>query len=151
MKRIALSLTEIIYCLSFLFYLGGSALALVEHGTELSLWIMFLAVLASFAARTLPWVGIKWLRIEKRGAQTGLWLSLILQFASWGTFGGAMLFRLRRNLPPFYLWITITTLLWTSWLLVFIYSRHAIQQTRLNQPLNQPKNTSTILNEKDET
>lgn len=151
MKRIALTLTEVLYCFSFLIYLGGSALALIEHGTELSLWIMFLAVMISFATRTLPWLGINWLRIEKKGSQAGWWLSLILQFLSWGTFGVAMLFRLDRNLPPFYLWITITTLLWASWLLTFIYSRHALQQKRLDQPRTQSKNPPILANEKDES
>jgi hypothetical protein len=151
MKRVAITLTEIIYCFSFLIYLGGSALALIEHGTELSLWIMFLAVMTSLTARTLPWLGVKWLRIEKKGAQLGWWLALILQFSSWGTFSGAMLFRLERDLPPFYRWITITTLLWASWLLIFIYSRHANPQTSPHQPLNQPINPVILTNEKDES
>jgi hypothetical protein len=150
LKRVALTPKEILYCLSFLFYLGGSSLALIEHGTELSLWIMFLAVVISSAASTLPWLGVKWLRIERKGSQSGWWLSLILQFLSWGTFGAAMLFRLGRNLPSFYLWITITTLLWASWLLIFIYSRHANYEAGSRKILNQPKIPPTITNEKDE-
>jgi hypothetical protein len=151
MKRIVLSSKEILYCFSFLFYLGGSSLALIEHGTELSLWIMFLAVLISSAASILPWLGIKWLQVEKKGSQSGWWLALILQFSSWGTFAAAMLYRLGRNLPSFYLWITITTLIWASWLLIFIFSRHAVLETGSSKTLNQSKTPPTPINEKDES
>ncbi|MFN2303808.1 MAG: hypothetical protein ACK2TV_08765 [Anaerolineales bacterium] len=140
MKRLSITLPEAIYCICFICYLAGSSLALIEHGTELSLWIMFLTVMISFATRTLPWVGIKWLRIEKKGVRWGWWMSLLLQFSSWVTFSLAMLYRLGRNLSLFYLWILLTTLLWATWLLIFIYSLHANQQTNPEPPQYQPNN-----------
>ena len=128
MKRSALTLAEIIQTLCFLLYLFGSSLTLISHGTEISLWVMFLAVLLSASTTILPWLGVRWLHIQEQGSQAGQWASRILQIASWGTYTFAMLMRLGRNLPSFYLWIVITTLLWAIWLLVFIFSRHVWSQ-----------------------
>jgi len=125
LKRTRLSLPEIIYSLSFLIYLFGSSLTLIEHGTELSLWVMFLAVLISASTTILPWLGIAWLRMNNQGSRAGWWASLLLQITSWGTYAVAMLMRLGRNFSPFYFWIVVTTLLWATWLLVLILSRHA--------------------------
>jgi len=136
MKRSSLTLAEIIQTLCFLIYLFGSSLTLIEHGTELSLWIMFLVVLISISATILPWLGFNWLRIKKQGSQAGQWVSRLLQIASWGSFAFAMLMRLGRNLPRFYLWIVITTLLWAVWLLVFIFSRHIWSQSNGGDKLN---------------
>lgn len=144
MKRSALTLAEIIQTLCFLLYLFGSSLTLIEHGTEISLWVMFLAILISASTTILPWLGIEWLRMKEQGSQVGQWVSRLLQFASWGTFAFAMLMRLGRNLPHFYRWIVITTLLWATWLLVFILSRHVWSQTsggdklKRNEPLQKP-------------
>ena len=128
MKRSSLTLAEIIQTLCFLIYLFGSSLTLIEHGTEISLWVMFLAVLISASTTILPWLGIQWLRMNQQGSQAGQWASRILQIVSWGTYTFAMLMRLGRNLPRFYLWIVITNLLWAIWLLVFIFSRHVWSQ-----------------------
>lgn len=128
MKRSSVTLPEIIQTLCFLIYLFGSSLTLIEHGTELSLWIMALAVLISASTTILPWLGIQWLQMKEQGSQVGRWVSLLLQTASWGTFAFAMLMRLGRNLPHFYRWIVITTLLWATWLLVYIFSRYVCSQ-----------------------
>jgi hypothetical protein len=40
-----------------------------------------------------------------------------------------MYLRLGRNLTPFHSLITLATLLWAIWLLLFIYSRHACNTT----------------------
>ena len=128
MKRSALSLAEIIQTLCFLLYLFGSSLTLIEHGRELSLWIMALAVFISASTTILPWLGIQWLHMKEQGSQAGQWISRLLQIASWGTFAYAMLMRMGRNLPHFYRWIVITTLLWATWLIVLIFSRHVWSQ-----------------------
>lgn len=101
MKRSSLTIAEIFYVLSFLLYLFGSSLTLIEHGTELSLWMMSLALFVSVSTTVLPWLGIRWLRMNQQGSRAGWWISLLLQFVSWLTFAVAMLFRLNRNLPPF--------------------------------------------------
>lgn len=116
---------EWLYSLSFLLFLFGSSLTHIEHGSELSLWLMTFAVVLTVATTLLPIVGVRWLKLEKQGCQRGYWIAMLLQGASWVTFTQAMFLRLSRSLPAFHLWITVTTLLWGAWLLIFIYSRHA--------------------------
>jgi Na+/proline symporter len=124
-KRTSLHVVDWLYSLSFLLYLFGSSLAHIEHGSELSLWLMSFAVILTVATTLLPLAGIRWLRLEKQGNRWGLGIAMLVQVLSWMAFFWAMSQRLGRNLPPFDTWITITTLLWAAWLLIFIYSRHA--------------------------
>lgn len=125
MKRAAPHIAEWLYSLSFLLYLFGSSLAHIENGAEFSLWLMTFAVVLTMATAMLPLAGIRWLRLNQQGWRTGLWMARLLQVLSWLSFYWAMFLRLGRNLPPFHTWITVTTLLWAAWLLIFIYSRHA--------------------------
>jgi Na+/proline symporter len=124
-KRTSLHVVDWLYSLSFLLYLFGSSLAHIEHGSELSLWLMTFAVILTLASTLLPLAGIRWLRLERQGNRWGLGIAMLLQVLSWMAFFWAMSLRLGRNLPPFHTWITVTTLLWAAWLLIFIYSRHA--------------------------
>ena len=127
MKRLSIHITELIYMLCFLLYLAGSSLALFEHGTELSLWLMTLPFTITVASTILPWAGIRWLQLDKTGCRKGRWLARILQAGSWGTFLYAMYLRLYRQLPPFYTMIMLTTLIWAAWLLVLLLSRRGCQ------------------------
>ena len=138
MKRPSLSLPEIFYTLSFLIYLLGSSLTLISHGQELSLWLMFLAVLIAASTTILPWVGIRWIRLDNQGSRAGWWVSFLLQITSWGTFAVAMLMRLGRNFPSFYFWVVTTTMLWAIWLLVLIFSRHVWRIPKINVTQNHP-------------
>jgi hypothetical protein len=124
MKKISHHFAEILYIFSFMLYLLGSSITLIEHGVELSLWLMVFAVVINMAATLLPWFGFTWLALDKKGWMGGFWLSTLIKIGSWGSFGYAMYYRLWRNLPPFYTLIIITTLLWAGALLLFIYSRH---------------------------
>lgn len=151
MKRSSLTIAEIFYVLSFLLYLFGSSLSLIEHGTELSLWMMSLALFVSASTTVLPWLGIRWLRMNQQGSRAGWWISLLLQFASWLTFAVAMLFRLNRNLPPFYNWILITTLIWATWLLMLIFSRHVWYQPASGDKLNRNESLSKSTEEEAKT
>lgn len=125
MNRPTIKLPEWLYILSFLLYLVGSAMALIEQGVELSLWLMTFAVLTTMITTILPWLDFRCLQLEPKGCRAGWRLALVIQFISWSSFAYGMFLRLARNLLPFYLWITLTTLLWAVWLFVFIYSRHA--------------------------
>lgn len=125
MKKSPFSLTEFIYCLTFLLWLGGSSITHIRNGIELSLWLMGFAMLTAFAATVFPWLGMRWLRLEKKGCPFGQGIATGLQVASWGVFAWAMFLRLNRSLPGFHILIGAVTLLWAIWLLVFIYSRHA--------------------------
>jgi hypothetical protein len=127
MKKRSFSFAEILYLLCFLLFLFASDLALIEHGAELSLWLMAFAVVLSIAATVFPWLGIRWLRIKPAGSRTGRGLAAFIQAGSWVTFGIAMVQRWGRNLNPFYWWITLTVVLWALWILVFIYSRYAFR------------------------
>jgi len=127
MSKTKLRIVELFYPLAFLIYLYGSSLAHIEHGIELSLWLMTIAIVLNLAVTTFPWFGIHWLRLEPKGCIWGWRLSLILQIASLASFSYAMLHRLWRSLPQFHTYITLTTLLWAAYLLLFIYSRHACQ------------------------
>lgn len=139
MKRVSISIGEILHIFSFLLYLFGSSLTLIEHGAELSLWIMTFAIATSGASTLLPWLGIRWLRLEKKGCQAGVGLAVLIQVASWGVFGYAMLLRLGRDLPAFYTFTTLLTLLWASWLLILCYSRHACRPNQADDTLNENK------------
>jgi len=128
MKRLSIHITELIYMLCFLIYLAGSSLAIFEHGTELSLWLMTMPFVITVASTILPWIGINWLKLTKEGHQIGNWLARVLQAGSWGYFSYAMYLRLYRQLPSFYTMIQLTTLLWAAWLLVLLISRRGCQR-----------------------
>ena len=141
MKKSKFSFTEILYLLCFLLFLFASHLTQIEHGSELSLWLMAFAVVLTIAGTVFPWLGVRWLRIPPSGSRTGRWLAALIQIASWVTFGIAMVQRWGRNLDPFYWWITLTALLWSLWILVFIYSRYACRtddKLIKDQPDEQP-------------
>lgn len=123
MKTAKCHIAEWLYCLSFLLYLVGSSLAHIENGTELTLWLMTFAITFTCATTLLPLAGVRWLRMEPRGSRWGFWIAMLLQVGSWFSFGWAMFFRLGRNMAPFHTLITITTLLWAIWLLLFFRSR----------------------------
>ena len=125
MKKPSLTFAEILYLICFLLFLAASDLTQIEHGTELSLWLMSFAVVLTITVTIFPWLGIRWLQIPPIGSRAGRWLARFLQFTSWGTFAAAMIQRWGRNMAPFYNWIALTSLLWALWLLVFIYSRYA--------------------------
>lgn len=126
MKSTKVHSAEWLYSLSFLLYLYGSSLAHIENGTELSLWLMTFAITITAATTLLPLAGIRCLRVDSQGSLWGYWIPMLLQVCSWVTFAWGMFFRLGRNLAPFHTWITITTLLWAVWLLIFIFNRHAL-------------------------
>ncbi len=136
MKRVDFSLPEFLYLFSFLLYLAGSSLTQVFNGVELSLWLMAFAVVTTFATTILPVFGFQWLRLKPKGCRFGRSLAVAIQVTSWGTYGAAMFFRLTRELPRFQTLIAITTVLWASWLLLFIYSRHACQPKEAGDTLN---------------
>ncbi len=139
MKKSSFRLPEFFQIAAFLLWIVGSSIAHIRNGIELSLWLMTLAMLISFATTVFPWLGIRWLRLERKGSRAGWRLALILQFTSWGFFAYAMFLRLGRNLPQFHLLITLVTLLWASWLLIFIYSRHACQPKPGSDTLDENK------------
>ena len=112
-------------------------MALIEYGVELSLWLMTFAVVTALFTTVLPWLGFRRLQLDPQGCRAGWWLALVIQFLSWMSFGYSMFLRLGRNLRPFYLWITLTTLLWAVWLLIFIYSRHACRPKPTDDTLDE--------------
>jgi len=126
--RTRISFAELIQIFSFLLFILGSALALIEHGVELSLWLMTIAVVLSITATVFPWLGLRWLQLDRKGWQPGRWLSILILIASWGSFGLAMYQRLSRNLPLFYGLVTLTMILWAGSLILFIYSRYAYRE-----------------------
>jgi len=125
MKKTKLSFAEILYLGCFFLFLFASDLTLIEHGSELSLWLMTFAVVLTIATALFPCLGIHWLDMPPKGSRFGSWVWRILQLASWGSFAAAMIQRWGRNLAPFYRWIILTNLLWALWLLIFIYNRYA--------------------------
>ncbi len=137
MNQNKLRLPEVFYALAFLLYLGGSSLALIQNGVELSLWLMAFAVVATVCTTLLPALGVKWLRLPRQGCRAGWWVALFLQVASWGTFTAAMFLRLNREIAHFKTLIVCTTLLWAGWLLIFIYSRHACRPVAASDKLNE--------------
>ncbi|MDY6872618.1 MAG: hypothetical protein SVR81_01445 [Chloroflexota bacterium] len=143
MNNNKLRLPELIYALAFLLYLGGSSLALIQNGVELSLWLMAFAVVATVCATLLPVLGFKWLKLPRQGCRAGWWIALLIQVASWGAFTAAMFLRLNREIAHFKTLIAITTLLWAGWLLLFIYSRHACRPRNAGDKLNGNITTET--------
>ena len=144
MKSSRFSIPELFYCLSFLLYLGGSSYAQAQNGIELSLWLMAFAMVISTATSILPWLGFRWLKLPPQGSRFGRGLALFLQICSWISYAAAMFFRLTRNLPDFHVFITVTTLLWGAWILLFILSRHVFQPSQRDDKLSpapQPKPT----------
>jgi hypothetical protein len=137
MKKLDFSLPEFFYTASFLLFLAGSALALIYNGIELSLWLMAFAMAASLLTTVLPKLGFNWLRLKKKGCRGGWWLALVLQVLSWGSFAVAMFFRIMRDPLSFKYLIALTILLWATWLLIFIYSRHACQPESANDTLSE--------------
>jgi len=123
-NRPQIKLPEILYLFSYLLFLAGNQITLIEHGIELSLWLMTFAAVLSTAITVLPWFGFQWLRLDERGCRWGRPLAIFIQLLTMGAFAAAMFYRLMRELPRFYYLITLTALLWTGWLLIFIYSRH---------------------------
>ncbi len=144
MKQRVIKLPEIIHILAFLLYLYGSTLAHKENGAELSLWLMAFAVISTAATIIFPWLGFRWLKLEKKGSRFGWWVALLLQVSSWGLYSLAMFFRLGRNLPRFHNLITLTTQAWASWLIIFIYSRHAFQPKQADNTLEQTQPLQSI-------
>lgn len=125
MKRLNLTLPEVIYALAYLVYLGGSSLALIQNGVELSLWLMAFAMVATVSITLLPALGFSVLKLPRQGCRAGWWIAMVLQVGSWGVYIAAMVLRLTRQIAGFKYLIALTTLLWAGWLLIFIYSRHA--------------------------
>ncbi len=140
MKPSRFSLPEFFHYLSFLLYLGGSSYAQAQNGIELSLWLMALAVVISAMTTILPWLGFRWLGMPVQGSRFGKGISLVIQIGSWISYAAAMFFRLTRNLPRFHALITVTTLLWAGWFLLFINSRQ-ISSSDMLSPATQSKQT----------
>jgi hypothetical protein len=128
MKKNKLDLAEILYVACFFLFLFASDLTFIEHGSELSLWLMTFAAVLTISAALFPWLGVRWLRIPLKGSRFGRWAARLFQLASWGAFAAAMIQRWRRNLTPFYWWITFSSLLWALWLVIFIYNRYALDR-----------------------
>lgn len=137
MKKLSTQFPEWLYIFSFLLYLLGSSITLIEHGVELSLWLMTFAVVINLITTVFPWLGFTSLALKKKGSTFGHGLALFLQAVTSTSFGYAMFARLNRDLPRFYSAITLTTLLWATWLLIFIYSRHAYHPGKSDDKLNQ--------------
>ncbi len=135
MKNKSITFPELLDLFGFMLYLLGSSITLIEHGVELSLWLMTFAVVINICVTILPWVGFTWLALDKKGWGFGFWLSRLFYIATWGSFAYAMFLRLWRNLSQFYTLITITTLLWTFGLLIFIYSRYAFKDRKTSDKL----------------
>lgn len=142
MKRRNVQFPEILYIFSFLLYLFGSSLALIQHGIELSLWLMTFAVVISAVTTLFPLAGIRWLVLDPRGSRSGRIIAWVIQLATWITFGYAMLMRLSRDLDRFYTMITVTTLLWAAWLILLIYSRHACRTRQPDDTLKEDGNSA---------
>jgi len=136
MKKNDIAVSELLKSFTFLLYLLGSSLTIINHGIEFSLWLMTFAVVINIGISILPWLGIRWLAVRKKGSKTGAWLAFLINFASWVSFGYAMYLRLWRNLSQFYTLITITTLLWAAGLLLYVYSRHACKDGETGDKLD---------------
>ncbi len=130
MKRSAVNTPEWLYGITFLIYLLGSSLGHIENGSELSLWIMAMALIITIAVTVLPWTGIQWLHDDHHTRQVSWWIALLIQISSWVMWGLAVFERLQTNLPGFHTRLTFTTLLWAIWLLIFLFTRtpHPLQQ-----------------------
>jgi hypothetical protein len=139
---------ELLSLFAFMLYLLGSSITLIEHGIELSLWLMTIAVLINLLTTILPWLGFNWLTLERKGSRLGYWLSFLIYFASWTSFGYAMYLRLWRFLPQFYTMITVTTLLWAAGLIIFIYSRYACKSRLTGDKLEETQTNLVSKNSK---
>lgn len=136
MKKNDIAVSELLKSFTFLLYLLSSSLTLINRGIEFSLWLMTFAVVINIGISILPWLGVRWLAAGKKGSKTGAWLAFLINFASWVSFGYAMYLRLWRNLPQFYTMITITTLLWATGILLYVYSRHACKDGKTSDKLD---------------
>lgn len=137
MKKSTFSLTEFFYCFAFLLWLVGSTIAHIRNGVELSLWLMVFAMMVAFIATVFPWLGVRRLRLERKGCSFGQRFAIGLQVISWCVFAWAMFLRLNRSLSGFHLLIGAVTLLWAIWMLIFIYSRHACAPKTNNDKLEE--------------
>lgn len=145
MKKQTFSLPEFFYCFAFLLWLTGSSIAHIRDGIELSLWLMGFAIMIAFAVTVFPWLGIRWLRLEKKGCQFGRWLAIFIQAVSWIIFSWAMFLRLSRTLPQFQTLISVVTLMWATWMLIFIYSRHACRPKPSGDTLGEETQPNLIM------
>ena len=136
MKKLDFSLPEGLQAFSFLLFQAGGALALALNGVELSLWLMAFAIIASTLTTLLPVLGFNWLRLSRKGCRGGWWLARVLQIASWGSYAGGMYQRLTRDILNFKYLIGLTMVLWSAWLLIAIYSRHACQAAEAGDTLS---------------
>ena len=136
MKKPDLSLPELFQALSFLLFQTGGVIALALNGMELSLWLMAFAMIASILTTLLPLLGFNWLRLPRKGCRGGWWLALALQVISWGAYAGGMFLRLTRDVLNFKYLIGLTMVLWSAWLLISIYSRHACKGTEAGDTLS---------------
>jgi Na+/proline symporter len=136
MKKLDFSLPEGLQTFSFLLFQAGSALALALNGVELSLWLMSFAIITSILTTILPVLGFNWLKLSRKGCRGGWWLALILQVASWGSYATGMFQRLTRDILSFKYLIGLTMVLWSAWLLIAIYSRHACQPAEAGDTLS---------------
>ena len=137
MKQQTIKFPEVVYIFSFLLYLYGSSLALIQHGIELSLWLMTFAVVISAVTTLFPFFGIRWLALDIRGSLAGRIIAHLVQLGTWISFSYAMLMRLSRDLDRFYIMIIVTTLLWAAWLILRIYSRHTCQTRQPDDTLKE--------------
>jgi hypothetical protein len=145
MNKKNLPIPQLLYIFSFFLYLFSSSMTLIQHGVELSLWLMTFAVLLTGVTTIFPWLGITWLKLEPKGSHIGYGIAITFQFLTWGSFSYAMFLRLNRDLENFYTWITITTLLWAAWLIIFLLSRYAIQANQPSDKLNQSLENKEVL------
>jgi len=139
MKRRNIQFPEVLHILTFFLYLFSSSLALIQHGIELSLWLMTFAVVISAVTTLFPLAGIRWLALDPRGCRIGRILAMLIQSSTWLSFGYAMFMRLSRNMDRFYNIISLTTLLWAAWLILLIYSRHACPSKPPDDTLKEEK------------
>ena len=139
MNNKTIRLPELLSIFAFMLYLLGSSITLIEHGIELSLWLMTFAVVINLGTTILPLAGINWLALEKKGCRIGYWVSILFYISTWVSFAYAMYLRFWRILPQFYTMITITTLLWAAGLFIFIYSRHACKGSKTDDKLEEVK------------
>jgi hypothetical protein len=134
MTRKSINTPEWLHATAFLIYLIGSSLGLIENGSELSLWIMAMALVITISVTVLPTLGIQWLRDDHHSRKVTWWIALMIQVSSWGSFVFAVYKRVRSNLPSFQSWLIFTTLLWAIWLLIFLFTRTSTTQRQEPNP-----------------
>ena len=152
MKKTSFELPVVISCFAILLWLAGSTLAHLRNGIELSLWLMSFAIMISFAATVFPWLGIRWLRLKKKGCLLGQHAAKAIQIATWGIFAWAMILRLNRSMSSFHILIAVVTLLWAAWGMIFTYSRYICKPKESNDKLHEDTqpNLSVNRNREDE-